>query len=295
LAVAVDASTLGSLFTVLCISVVYRGCAIPVAWKILPATAKASWKKPWLKLLGQFKGIVPVDYQVIVLADRGLYAKGLFMGIRKLHWHPMLRVNQTGKFRPKGWYHFVPLSQLAPHIGSRWQGQGTAFATKQAQLKCTLLAYWGEGHEQAWLIVTDLAAEQSAASWYGLPRWIEQFFKDAKRGGWQWQHTRMQQAERAERLWLALAVATLWLVRVGGADEDKTAAAGEMPELMLDVEKEHPRSKRWRLVSVFARGWVVLISCLINHQRQPKGALIPEPWPFVPQTPRPAQTPSKMP
>src|SRR5260370_41954615 len=39
-AIAVDASTLGSLFVVLCVSVVYRGCAIPVAWKILPATAK---------------------------------------------------------------------------------------------------------------------------------------------------------------------------------------------------------------------------------------------------------------
>ena len=32
LALAMDASTLGERFTVLAISVVYRGCAIPVAW-----------------------------------------------------------------------------------------------------------------------------------------------------------------------------------------------------------------------------------------------------------------------
>jgi hypothetical protein len=37
LAVALDASTLGERFTVLCISVVYRGGAIPVAWKVVPA------------------------------------------------------------------------------------------------------------------------------------------------------------------------------------------------------------------------------------------------------------------
>jgi hypothetical protein len=51
LAVALEAATLGSLFTVLCVSVVYRGCAIPVAWQIVPATAKGSWKEPWLALL----------------------------------------------------------------------------------------------------------------------------------------------------------------------------------------------------------------------------------------------------
>jgi hypothetical protein len=42
LARALDASTLGALFTVLCLSVVYRGCAIPVAWTIVPATTKGS-------------------------------------------------------------------------------------------------------------------------------------------------------------------------------------------------------------------------------------------------------------
>jgi hypothetical protein len=33
-----DASTLGQRFTVLVISVVVRGCAIPVAWRIVEAT-----------------------------------------------------------------------------------------------------------------------------------------------------------------------------------------------------------------------------------------------------------------
>jgi hypothetical protein len=40
LALAIDATTLGQRFVVLAVSVVYRGCAIPVAWVILPAGAK---------------------------------------------------------------------------------------------------------------------------------------------------------------------------------------------------------------------------------------------------------------
>ena len=40
LAIALDATTLGQRFVVLAVSVVYRGCAVPVAWKILQATEK---------------------------------------------------------------------------------------------------------------------------------------------------------------------------------------------------------------------------------------------------------------
>ena len=37
---ALDATTLGDRFVVLAVSVRYRGCAIPVAWAVLPTTAK---------------------------------------------------------------------------------------------------------------------------------------------------------------------------------------------------------------------------------------------------------------
>src|SRR5712691_7742425 len=45
LALALDATILGTRFTVLALSVVYRGCAIPVAWTVLPATAKHAWRR----------------------------------------------------------------------------------------------------------------------------------------------------------------------------------------------------------------------------------------------------------
>src|SRR6266705_5946945 len=47
LALALDATTLGQRLVVLAISVVYRGCAIPVGWIILPAGAKHAWKHEW--------------------------------------------------------------------------------------------------------------------------------------------------------------------------------------------------------------------------------------------------------
>jgi len=46
LVLAIDATSLKKLFVVLSISVVYRGCAIPIAWAILPEGQKGSWKGP---------------------------------------------------------------------------------------------------------------------------------------------------------------------------------------------------------------------------------------------------------
>ncbi len=293
-AVALDASSLGGLFVVLCVSVVYRGCAIPVAWRILPANTKGSWRQPWLDLLERSHGLLGDGRAVVVLADRGLYAKWLFDGIRKLGWHPMLRINLGGKFRPEGWPRFMPLAGLVPRPGSRWRGRGTAFVTKAKQLPCTLLAYWGEGHKGPWLLLTDLAPEAGDAAWYGLRAWIEQLFKDTKRGGWQWQRTRMADPARAERLWLAVAVATLWLVRAGGAEE--AAEEAELAELaaLLPVQ-ERPRVRRWRLVSVFARGWVEIVVALINHRRLPLGRMVPEPWPTIPDLPPPTGSQTRKP
>jgi hypothetical protein len=71
LALAVDATTLGQRFVVLVISVLYRGCAIPVAWTGLPATEKHAWRGEWLRMRRQVRAAVPRRFFVIVLAARG--------------------------------------------------------------------------------------------------------------------------------------------------------------------------------------------------------------------------------
>jgi hypothetical protein len=73
---------------VLVISVRYRGCAIPVAWTVLPATEKHAWRGEGLRMLRQVRAVVPRRVFVIVLADRGLSARWLFQRIVRLGWHP---------------------------------------------------------------------------------------------------------------------------------------------------------------------------------------------------------------
>ena len=283
LALALDATTLGTRFTVLALSVVYRGCAIPVAWTVLEATAKHAWRREWLRMLRQVRRAVPRSWTVIVLADRGLYARWLFRRIVRLGWHPFLRINTGGTFQPQGQVRGVALQTLVPEPGTVWQGTGIAFKGRHRQLHCTLLACWEAGDKDPWVILTDLPPEASTACWYGLRAWIEQGFKITKRAGWPWQRTHMTEPDRAARLWLAVAVATLWLLSVGGEAEE-TIPVSTVPDVtaLVPGQPRTRRATRLRLVSVFRRGWNLILVALLDQAPLPLGRFVPEPWPAVP-------------
>jgi hypothetical protein len=269
---------------VLVVSVVYRGCAIPVAWTVLPATEQHAWRGEWLRMLRQVRTVVPRRWFVIVLADRGLYARWLFQRIVRLGWHPVLRINTGGTFRPAPSGHYQPLRELVPQPGTQWVGVGTAFQGPRRRLNCTLLARWEEGYRDPWLLLTDLAPSAGEACWYGLRAWIEQGFKITKRGGWQWQRTRMSDPQRAARLWLAVAVATLWLLSVGGMAEDTLPVSTLLPLADADCPPSRPRqATRLRLVSIFRQGWITILVALLNQRPLPRGHFVPEPWPQVDQ------------
>jgi hypothetical protein len=311
LALALDATSLGDRFTILSISVVYRGSAIPVAWKVLPANVRHAWKPEWISLVRSFRALVPPEWTVVVMTDRGLYARWLFQEIIALGWHPLMRITHLSKFRKTGSASSVPVSALVPKVGQRWQGRGVAFPRRpERRLECTLLTCWEAGHDEPWFVLTDLGPDQSDGLWYGMRAWIEHGFKLLKHGGWQWQATRMSDPERADRMWLVLAVATRYVLAVGGEAESAEIAVETIPEI-VPAKPEAPASRRriapagtqaparrpiktaasasqptrerssgtkQRLVSVFRQGLAALVSVLIAGHELPKPQWHPEPW-----------------
>jgi hypothetical protein len=198
-ALAVDATTWGQRFVVLVISVLSRGCAIPGAWPVLPATEKHAWRGEWLRMLRQVRAVVPRRFCGIVLADRGLSARWVYRRRVRLGWPPRLRSNTGGTFRPAASAHAQPLRELVPHLGTQGGGQGTACVGPRRRLNCTLLARWDAGSTDPWLLLTDLAPSAGDAWWYGLRAGIEQGCKITNRGGWQWPRTRLRNPPRAAR------------------------------------------------------------------------------------------------
>lgn len=278
MALAMDATSLGERLVVLAVSVLYRGCAIPVAWVVLKGNTKEAWEPHWLALFVHLKDCIPEAWFVLVAADRGLYARWLYQAIVDNHWHPFLRINLGGKYRLQGEHTFRWLSTLVPQVGVHWCGLVTCFKGKP--LDCTLLACWQEPHQDPWLILTDVAPQQADVLWYSLRPWIECGFRFIKRSGWRWHRTRMTDPKRATRLWLALAVATLWSLSVGG-EVDATGPASTLdvlPETHIArrLAAGRPQSRR---LCCLRQGLIAILVALITGQPLPLGRFLPEPWP----------------
>lgn len=280
LVLALDATTFRDVFVVLAISVMYRGCAIPVAWCVLPAGQKGAWRPHWERLLGQLQAAVPSDWMVLVLADRGLYAKWLYQGIVKLHWHPFLRIKEQGLCRPVNRARWRPLKGWVTARRPVWSGLVKVFKSPRAQLACTLLAAYSADYDEPWLVLTDLPPKVAELAWYGMRAWIEAGFKDFKRGGWSWHQTKMTDPQRASRLWLVMAVATLWVLSLGGYAE------AELPPSSLPFlppyfpYRVRPQAlSRPRLISCFLRGILIILAALLRGDDMPFGDFVPQPWP----------------
>ncbi len=90
----------------------------------------------------------------------------------------------------------------------------------------------------------------------------------------------MNDPARASRLWLAIAVATLWVVSAGG-EADATLPASSLEALpVLHVACRRPRrATRPRLLRCFRRGVLTILAALPQGDPLPPGHFLPKPWP----------------
>jgi hypothetical protein len=275
LALAIDSTLHKDRVCVLVVSVLYRGCAIPVAWCSLPANQKGPWVAPIMELLGAIKPAVPSDMRVLVMSDRGLWSPRLWNQIRSLGWHPLMRLKTNTVFQPQGGCR-LPAMRLVAGVGHAWVGAGTAFRATNERRFGTLVVMWDEGQKEPWVLLTDLDPQEVGVSWYGLRMWIELGFRVLKSMGWQWQRTRRTDPQRVARYWLVLAVATLWVMAYGTRAEEAEAKGLEPSQLRTPPAVFNSQS---RLISVFRRGQSWMRVQLSRGRLWTRLWLRPEPWP----------------
>lgn len=283
-ALALDATLLGDRLAVLVISVLYRGCAIPVAWAVLPANRKGAWLPRILGLLDQLAPAVPAGWGVLFLTDRGLWSPRLWQALKRWRWQPLMRVQRDTLFQAAG-QRRQRADRLVGGPGQAWVGRGTAFRDRERQQRGTLLVVWTTQQADPWAVLTRLRPERVGVSWYALRMWVELGFRALKGVGWQWQRTRRSAPPRVARHWLVLAVATLVTLGVGTRVED-AQVEGIRPEALVQPPAGlvlRPRTAGGRCrVSIFALGRSWLRTLLVGKGLWRQWWLRPEPWPQPP-------------
>jgi hypothetical protein len=248
---ALDPTLCRDRLAVLAVAVVVRGCAVPVAWKVVVANTPGAWMPHWHPMLALLAEAMPKRTRVVVVTDRGLQSRPLFAEIVALGWHPVMRLCKGGSWRGRGDKGWTKLTALPVKPGECYVARGELFSSFRH--RCTLVVVWREGFDEPWLLMTDLSPKRCEKAFYGLRCWIEQGFRCLKSGGLRCERMRITEPERAERVWLVMAVSLLW-----------THALGVEPapgEALTDGVR--------RVLGVHRRGWLRLMAHLARGWRLP--------------------------
>jgi hypothetical protein len=227
--------------TVSTLALAYAGRALPLAWCRWSGRLHGTYWHQIDQLFEQAQRILPAHVQPVVLADRGLASPMLIRLIQQRGWDFLVRVQrdttlreQPGRSAPR-----VHLGELVPQPGAPSIARdGWVFGHHSVWAHTA--AVWKAGHQDAWLLVSNLNLGVGLADLYARRMHVEALFRDAKSGGFEWELSRVLRADRAQRLLLGLMLALLCAVLLGEA----SIRAGEIPAY----------GRRLRAISLVRRG-----------------------------------------
>ena len=210
-----------------------HGCrAIPLAWIVIEGKGVTQVDKLEEMLSRAAKILRGRVKRVTFLADRGFRDCDWAQMCLKFGWNYAIRVTcNTCVTLDDGRYSRI--DQLSVPHGQRRYFQN-ALLTQEAKLLTNLSVGWTDGDEKNASELLAVISHQPACRVrlreYGRRMCIEQSFRDDKSGGFDMAHTRLQHADRIERLLLAMAIATLWCHELG----EHVLAEGEPARRQID-------------------------------------------------------------
>ena len=215
--IALDTSSLWNRFVIVRISVIYRGRAIPLAWKVLERKSVSVSFSEYADLLWAVRQRMPFSCKVLLLADRGFVDKELLFFAQQFKWDYILRAKTSLWVHRKG--------QASLKLGQLLPPPGQIHLIKEAKVTAQ---YFGpvaiaiahvrtqKGYP-AWFLLTNTSPSLATFEDYALRFAIEENFLDDKSAGFQLESSEIDDADALSRLCLLLATATLYLVSTGTA------------------------------------------------------------------------------
>jgi Transposase DDE domain len=209
------------------LALAYGGRALPLAWCRWSGTLHGAYWSQVDQLFEQAQRLLPPQVQPVVLADRGLASPRLVKLVQQRGWDFLVRVQGNTTLRTHEPARSAPRLHLGELVtrpgGPNVTLAGWVFSAQPIWAHTAVV--WRVGHQEAWLLVSNLDLGTGLADLYAQRMKIEALFRDAKSGGFEWELSRVLLPDRAQRLLLGLMLAVLCAVLLGEA----AMRAGEIP------------------------------------------------------------------
>jgi hypothetical protein len=206
------------------VALAYRGRALPLAWCRWSGKLHGAYWSQVDQLFDHAQSLLPPQVQPVVLADRGLASPALIRLVQHHGWDYLLRVQSETTLRTMARGPHVHFGELVARPGAP-NVLLDAWVFSKRRVWAHTAAVWLVGYKEPWALVSNLDLGVGLVNLYARRMHIEALFRDAKSGGFEWELSRVMQADRAQRLLLAIMLAIWCAVLLGEA----SIRAGEIP------------------------------------------------------------------
>ena len=218
LVLVMDGSVVGRDCAALMIHVIYKGRALPLAWRVRQGPKGHFPEDLHIAVVELISGLIPAGAQVVLLGD------GEFDGTR---------LQQT--LQQAGWSYAC---RTAMSTVATWEGETFRLDTLGACLKpgrlielkevhftreaygpIMVLCCWAKGYQDPLYLVSNMATAEEACRLYEKRFRLETFFSDQKSRGFHIHKSHISDVQRLSRLLIAACLAYIWIVYLGSVCE----------------------------------------------------------------------------
>jgi DDE family transposase len=213
-----DGSVVGRGCVALLLHVIYKGRALPLAWRVRQGPKGHFPEDLHLALVNLIRACLPEGAQVVFLGD------GEFDG-------PTLQET----LNEAGWCY---VCRTAKSTVATWEGEtfrldtwgacsqpGTLIALQEVQMTrdaygpVMLLCCWAKGYQEPLYLVSNMDVAEEACRYYQKRFRIETFFSDQKSRGFHIHKSHISDPQRLSRLLIAACLAYIWIIYLGSLGE----------------------------------------------------------------------------
>jgi Transposase DDE domain len=218
LVLVMDGSVVGCGCVALMIHVLYKGRALPLAWRVRRGPKGHFPEALHIALVELVRACLPEGTSVVFLGDGEFDGTTLQQTLNEAGWRYACRTAQ---------------STVAP-----WEGEtfrldalgacskpGTLIELKEVKITrdaygpVMVLSCWAKGYHEPLYVVSNMDAAEEACRYYQKRFRIETFFSDQKSRGFHIHKSHISNPQRLSRLLIAACLAYIWIIYLGSLCE----------------------------------------------------------------------------
>ena len=218
LVLVMDGSVVGRGCVALMIHVLYKGRALPLAWRVRQGPKGHFPEELHIALVALIRACLPEGTQVVLLGDGEFDGTTLQETLNEAGWGYGCRTAQSTVATWDG--ETFRLDTLGA-----CSKPGTLIALKEVKITreaygpVMVLSCWAKGYHEPLYLVSNMDAAEAACRYYQKRFRIETFFSDQKSRGFYIHKSHISDPQRLSRLLIAACLAYIWIVYLGALGE----------------------------------------------------------------------------